>query len=231
MIATFGGGAAVFFLLFVACCIFSMQQKRPMLRQNVRNNYGDATRQVTHQKSDANNSTELAKLTVTSPVDDASSKETDSNNSVKFGFQKVSPRLDRPTSTSRMATSLKFSTRVGGAGSGSGKPRDDLHYERVPVDVDDVTKGDEGYKSMSSTSSASVVSTTMTMSPEGRDDQDREMAIPLPVQNEKLVFFRFKLSQTAKRYFCAKVTKIFFSQREVYCHHQGICFGLRCIAR
>ena len=87
VMATFGGGAIVFVLLFLACCIFSIQQKHPMLRQGVIRNCD-----VTHRACDANDASELLKLNVPSTDDDLSKQilETDSNTSVKCGFQRNS---------------------------------------------------------------------------------------------------------------------------------------------
>ena len=202
VIATFGGGAAVFFLLFLACCVFSIQQKRPMLRQGITSptSGSESTKQVSLQrrKRDAGDVSELTKLTaVTSSSDDFGAKETDSNSSLKFGFQKTaSPRLE-PATAATTRFSFKFSTSTR-----EDKSRDDVEYQRVPVnadvDVDDIAKADEGYKSMSSTSSASVVSTTTTtsMSPEAKDEPEipevERATVQLSRQKEKQVSLWFE---------------------------------------
>ena len=172
VIATFGGGAAVFILLFIACCVFSIQQKRPMLRQGVRTtNCGDA-KHAPHLKSDANDASELVRLNVTPLCDDGSTKETDSNSSLKCGFQKASPEQE---SASRYLQSRHSAYKF----SREDKSRvNNVEYQRISTEIEDCSKKDssstdEGYKSMSSTSSASVVSTTtstsISISPEVRD--------------------------------------------------------------
>ena len=65
--------------------------------------------------------------------------------------------------------------------------KEKVDYQRIPQDSNDVTKkdilcdvikkdllGDEGYKSMSSNSSASVVSTTTSISPDVRDPPESQ---------------------------------------------------------
>ena len=172
VIATFGGGAAVFLLLFIACCVFSIQQKRPMLRQGVRTTNCNDAKLASHLKSDANDASELVRLNVMSASDDASTKETDSNSSLKCGFKKASPD---PESASRYLQSRHSAYKF----SRDEKPRDNkVEYQRVSTEIEECSKKDssstdEGYKSMSSTSSASVVSTTtstsISISPEVRD--------------------------------------------------------------
>ena len=116
VVATFGGGAAVFFLLFLACCVFSIQQKRPMLRQGITggNPRDDSAKQLSRHGRDAGDACELAKLTATPASDDATAKETDSNSSLKFGFQKPEASAAR--------LSFKFSAR-------NEKTRENVEYQ------------------------------------------------------------------------------------------------------
>ena len=134
-------------------------------------------------------STTLANDDVTS----SNANETDSNTSVKCGFQTSSFASRNNQKSSSDLASHYGKNRHSYVSFSRGRDTDDMEYQIVPSEIDDETPvvvknvvvkndvvsnalNDEGYKSMSSTSSASVVSTitSTSISPEVRDPPDQQ---------------------------------------------------------